>query len=76
MSRFQSHFFSVLCFHDSEQIDTIIFTTAVQMKSNIPLTKSDSLITLTFGHLSHDLFWNVQICFTEYDQSFYYQNKN
>ena len=76
MSRFQSHFFSTLYFHDNEQIDTIIFTTAVQMKSNIPLTKSDPLITLTFGHLSHDLFWNVQICFTEYDQSFYNQNKN
>lgn len=52
---------------DTEQIGPITLVHAPQMKSNIPLTKSDPLITLTFGNLSHDLFWNAQICFTEYD---------
>ena len=53
---------------DTEQIGSITILAGVQMKSNIPLTKSDLLITLTFGNLSHHLFWNVQICYTEYDQ--------
>ena len=52
---------------DTEQIGSITLVHAPQMKSNIPLTKTDPQITLTFGNLSLHLFWNVRICFAEYD---------